>query len=91
MQAEHPGDDKVLVELAALVLEVLGGFPSGAIPPGVADEGEVELGWPLSGGEMPHAQTCVLYVLRVGVIESLGEAGQVTCLPAHARHANKYG
>jgi hypothetical protein len=74
---EHPGDDGLLVELAARALEVLGSFQAGG-GPAALEEGEPELGWALSGGEMPHAQACVLYILRVGVIECLGEAGQVT-------------
>jgi hypothetical protein len=73
---EHPGDDEVLVELAARALEVLGSFPGGG-GSGPSEEGEPELGCSLSRGEMPHAQACVLYILRVGVIECLGEAGQV--------------
>jgi len=73
---EHPGDDEVLVELAARALEVLGSL-QGDRGSGPLEEGEPELGWSLSRGEMPHAQACVLYILRVGVIECLGEAGQV--------------
>lgn len=39
-----------------------------------------ELGSGISGGERPHAQACVLYILRAGVIEQLGEKGQRSLL-----------
>jgi len=38
--------------------------------------GDYELGAGISGGERPHAQACVLYILRAGVVEQLGEVGQ---------------
>jgi hypothetical protein len=38
--------------------------------------GEGELGAGIAGGERPSAQACCLYILRAGVIELLGEAGQ---------------
>ena len=56
-----------------MLANVGGSLPNGA----AAEEGEPELGRFLSSGEVPHAQACVLYVLRVGIIERLGEAGQV--------------
>ena len=37
---------------------------------------EFELGLGIGGGERPHAQACVLYIMRAGVIEQLGEGGQ---------------
>ena len=73
MQVEHPGDDERLVNLAVSALEMLGGMTNPAVP----EEGETELGRPLSKGEQPHPQACILYILRVGVVERLGEAGQV--------------
>ena len=38
--------------------------------------GETELGMGIGGGERPHAQACLLYIMRAGVIEQLGESGQ---------------
>lgn len=69
---EHPGDDERLVGLAVKALEMLANTGLGPL-----EEGEPELGRPLCKGEVPHAQACVLYILRVGIIERLGEAGQV--------------
>lgn len=37
---------------------------------------DFELGLGIGGGERPHAQACVLYIMRAGVIEQLGEGGQ---------------
>lgn len=37
---------------------------------------EQEIGAGVASGEMPHAQACILYLLRIGVIEQLSEAGQ---------------
>lgn len=37
---------------------------------------EQEIGAGLATGEMPQAQACVLYMLRTGVIDQLGEAAQ---------------
>lgn len=37
---------------------------------------DVELGMGIGGGERPHAQSCVLYIMRAGAIEQLGESGQ---------------
>jgi hypothetical protein len=37
---------------------------------------DVELGVGIGGGERPHAQACILYIMRAGVIEQLGESGQ---------------
>ena len=41
---------------------------------------EQEIGAGVASGELPHAQACVLYLLRIGVIEQLSEAGQRTML-----------
>ena len=37
----------------------------------------MELGAGLASGEMPQPQACVLYILRIGVVERLGELSQV--------------
>ena len=42
--------------------------------------GEAELGQGLASGEAPAATAAVLAILRVGVIEQLGEGGQVRLL-----------
>lgn len=63
------------MNLAASALEMLGSVPIAAAP---GEESEPELGRALSKGEQPHPQACVLYILRVGVIDRLGEAGQVS-------------
>ena len=38
--------------------------------------GDAELGTSLSAGDRPYAQACIIYILRAGVIEVLGEAAQ---------------
>ena len=48
------------------------GLVSPKPPPGL----EAELGVGIAGGELPHAQACVLYILRTGVVEQLSETGQ---------------
>lgn len=45
-------------------------------PAKAAAGGEADLGAGIAGGELPHAQACVLYVLRTGVVEQLSETGQ---------------
>ena len=55
---------------------------------------EQEIGTGVASGELPHAQACVLYLLRIGVIEQLSEAGQRAMLekcgpPFHRSHAPK--
>ena len=45
-----------------------------------------DLGTGIASGEMPQPQACVLYILRVGVVERLGELGQVL-LPSMALNA----
>lgn len=76
LQSEHPGNDERLVDLAVAALEMLGGVTGPAASS--LEDAEPELGRPLSKGEQPHAQACVLYILRVGIIEGLGEAGQAS-------------
>lgn len=81
LQSEDAADEEAVVGLAARALEMLASVATAAtaataVP---AEDGEPELGSFLAGGEMPHAQACVLYILRVGVIERLGETGQVRC------------
>ncbi len=39
-----------------------------------------ELGAGLAHDESPHAQACALYVVRVAVVQQLGEAGQLLLL-----------
>ena len=39
--------------------------------------GDAELGAGIASGEMPQPQACMLYILRVGVVERLGELSQV--------------
>eukprot|EP00884_Botryococcus_braunii_P001693 jgi/Botrbrau1/11524/Bobra.0393s0003.2 len=69
-QRGDQGDENVLVDLALQALEMLGNIQKGQGPP------DGELGQAISNGELPHAQACILYILRVGVIEQLGEQGQ---------------
>lgn len=66
--------------LAASALEMLARVKGPTTSP--AEDAEPEIGQPLAKGEQPHAQACVLFVLRVAVLERLGEAGQVK------RHCN---
>jgi hypothetical protein len=65
-----------MVEMLAAVRAAAERAPAGAYQ---------ELGWGLSGGEMPHAQACVLYALRTGVVEQLGEPAQRLLLDRRAR------
>lgn len=65
------GDEKDLVGLALQALEMLGNIQT------VQGHSDGELGQVFSKGELPHAQACILYILRVGIIEQLGEQGQV--------------
>ena len=48
---------------------------------------EQDLGAGIAGGELPHAQACVLYIIRTGVVEQLSEIGQRLlldrCSPNH--------
>ncbi len=67
------------MNLAGKAIEVLAQVGNGAgdkAPP--ANTGaEGDAGQGLGSGELPAAQATVLYVLRVGVIEQMGETGQV--------------
>ena len=45
---------------------------------------DADVGAGLSGGELPMAQATVLCILRVGIIERLGETGQVQSHQAHS-------
>ncbi|KAL4431040.1 hypothetical protein ABPG75_006296 [Micractinium tetrahymenae] len=71
-------EEQAFVELALRVLEMLGAacLAAGSYQEASIVPGEGELGMGTGSGERPHAQACVLYVLRVGVIEQLGESGQ---------------
>jgi hypothetical protein len=74
---QNKGDEAVLVDLAVSAIEMLAQV-SGAPDRAAASSGtDGDLGQGLSSGELPAAQASVLYVLRVGVIEQLGEGGQV--------------
>ena len=78
LQKRNAAGDDALVNLAAKALEMLASIgPVQGAPALSAEEGEPDLGAFLTSGEMPHAQACVLYILRTGVIEGLGETGQV--------------
>ncbi|KAK9865210.1 hypothetical protein WJX84_003181 [Apatococcus fuscideae] len=82
LQADAPMDDNIIVSIALKAVEMLascgghGHAPSAA----AAAAAEGNLGAGISGGELPHVQASVLYVLRVGVIEQLSENGQRTLL-----------
>ncbi len=74
---QSDGDEGVLVDLAIKTVEMLA-----AVKP-AADKAapDADVGAGLSCGELPMAQATVLCILRVGIIERLGETGQVgfTC------------
>ena len=86
------------MDLAIKTVEMLA-----AVKP-VADRSgaDADVGAGLSGGELPMAQATVLCILRVGIIERLGETGQASPLRArrmprprelmrvHARHRAEY-
>ena len=59
------------------------GGPAGSGAASAGDAADADIGATVSGGEMPAAQAAVLYVLRIGVIERLGEPGQVRCWLEH--------
>ena len=59
--------------------------PVAAAAKGAPAPVEHEIGAGISSGEMPHAQACTLYLLRIGVIEQLSEAGQRAMLEKCAR------
>lgn len=61
------------------LVELVGTVPP---PPG----GDPELGAAIAGGELPHAQACVLYVLRTGIVEQLSEIGQRLLLDRWPSH-----
>ncbi|KAK9838575.1 hypothetical protein WJX81_008486 [Elliptochloris bilobata] len=78
--------EAALVDLAVRAIETLAvvssaataaaGGPAGSGAAGGCDAADADVGAAVSGGEMPAVQAAVLYVLRVGVIERLGESGQ---------------
>lgn len=74
------GDEGVLVDLAIKVVEML----AAVSPPALDNKstGDADVGMGLSCGELPMAQATVLCILRVGIIERLGETGQVVLKPA---------
>ena len=69
---QSDGKEGELVDLAIKAIEMLA-----AVKP-IADKGggDADVGAGLSGGELPMAQATVLCILRVGIIERLGETGQ---------------
>lgn len=71
-------DDNVIVNIALKAVEMLAscGGHGHAPSPAAAAAAEGNLGAGISGGELPHVQASVLYVLRVGVIEQMSENGQ---------------
>lgn len=73
------GEEGELVDLAIKAVEMLA-----AVKP-AADRGgaDADVGAGLSGGELPMAQATVLCILRVGIIERLGETGQARPLHTH--------
>lgn len=72
LQGSHQGNDRDLIEVAVKALEMLSKIESGQL-----SSEDTELGSFLSSGELPHPQACILYILRAGIIEHLGETGQV--------------
>ena len=61
------------MDLAVKTIEMLAAVKTS--PDKGAPEGDVGAG--LSCGELPMAQATVLCILRVGIVERLGESGQV--------------
>ena len=90
MQSDAPLDDNVVVNLALKAVEMLASCGGHAHAPSAAAAAAAEgnLGAGISGGELPHVQASVLYVLRVGVIEQMSESGQArNCGPCSSFHA----
>ena len=73
------GEEGELVDLAIKTVEMLAAVKPAADKGG----GDAEVGAGLSGGELPMAQATVLCILRVGIIERLGETGQARPPQAH--------
>ena len=69
---QSDGEEGELVDLALKSIEMLA-----AVKPVADKNGDADVGMGLSGGELPMAQATVLCILRVGIIERLGETGQV--------------
>ena len=70
---QSDGDEGVLVDLAVKTIEMLANVKT----PSDKGAAEGDVGAGLSCGELPMAQATVLCILRVGVVERLGEIGQV--------------
>jgi hypothetical protein len=81
MVLQKKGDEGELVNLAGKAIEVLAqvGNTAGDRQSQANSGAEADAGQGLGSGELPAAQATVLYVLRVGVIEQMGETGQVSC------------
>ncbi len=76
---QKKGDEGPLVDLAVEAIEMLAqlGNATADRAASASSGAEADAGQGLGSGEVPAAQAAVLYVLRVGVIEQMGETGQV--------------
>lgn len=74
---QEGGDEDALVGLAVKAIEALAEVGN-ACGDRLLLGSEVDAGQGLGSGELPAAQAAILYVLRVGVIEQMGETGQVS-------------
>ncbi|KAK9798183.1 hypothetical protein WJX73_010462 [Symbiochloris irregularis] len=73
VQANEHEEEGQLLDLGVKAIEMLARCTgTGSAPSG----GEPDLGVGIASGEMPQPQACVLYIVRVGVVERLGEPGQ---------------
>ncbi|CAL8466413.1 g5949 [Coccomyxa elongata] len=75
---QKKGDEGALVDLAVKAIEMLAQLGNAATDraASASSGAEADAGQGLGSGEVPAAQAAVLYVLRVGVIEQMGETGQ---------------
>jgi len=73
---QEGSDESSLVRLAVKVIEALA-EASNACGDRLLLGTEGDVGQGLGSGELPAAQAAILHVLRVGVIEQMGETGQV--------------
>jgi hypothetical protein len=71
-------DEAAFLEPAMRPLEALAAAcaQAGAAPERGPSGVEGEVGSGVGGGQRPHAQACILFALRTGVVEQLGEGGQ---------------
>ncbi len=78
---QKKGDEGALVDLAVKAVEMLaqlGNTAADRAASASSSGAETDAGQGLGSGEVPAAQAAVLYVLRVGIIEQMGETGQVS-------------